>query len=411
MIFCYHIGMPTPLTLRWSLLMALLIGILSPFGAKAELIGSGSLIKASGPAVYFFAGDKRYVFMNESVYRSWFDDFNDVKTITDAGLASLPLGGNVTYRPQTLVKLATDPKVYVIEAPSTLRWVVSEDVARQRFGDDWNLKIEYLSDVQFSDYEVGEPVISPLTSLTSRFFPRSTASLAILIRERAEVRSPDTSTQPPLFLTPPSVSGRTIVSADGYAATSTQSVVELRDWFNAQSSGWTAAYSYVTSTPQGDIGLLSFTRPMGDELTNRSVLLVRSFRSLESGEGTQVVLQEATFPAGYPVYPSAASIFQARRDGMVEHLSITDRPSAEVSAWYRQTLAADGWTSTDITPESGTDSNDPSENVRAEHRGYWKVLEYRIVSLKDIFSTLFAPVPDDVTSFTFITQTWASGVE
>ncbi len=410
-VLCYDAGMSPSFLARSLVLVALTLGCVSPLASHAALVGSGSLIKASSPVVYFFSGDKRYVFANESVYRSWFDDFNDVKVVTDAGLASLPLGGNVTYRPQTLVKLATDPKVYVIESPNRLHWVVSEDIARQRFGDDWNQKIEYLSDVQFSDYKMGEPMTSPILALSSRYVPRNVSGLSFMLEEREGGLSPEPDTASISFPKPPSLA-ESLTSADGYAATSTQSVSELHQWFMAQSSGWSMNYSFVTSTPQGDMALLSFERPRGDETARRSVALIHSARDQETEKGTTVMFQEATFPNGYPFYPSAATIFQQRQKGIVGHLAATNRPGVEVSAWYRQTLTADGWTLTDIPLDPSEDSTFTArENVHAEHRGRGKILEYRIIDLKDIFSTLFAPVPEGTTSFTFITQTWTPGVE
>ena len=39
-------------------------------------VGPGELIKASQPAVYYLADDgKRYVFPNERIYFSWYEDF------------------------------------------------------------------------------------------------------------------------------------------------------------------------------------------------------------------------------------------------------------------------------------------------------------------------------------------------
>src|SRR5512145_2483213 len=73
-----------------------------PVSAQAATLNAGDLIKASGPAVYFYAADgKRYVFPDEKTYFSWFVDFSSVKTITDSELAAITIGGNVTIRPGT----------------------------------------------------------------------------------------------------------------------------------------------------------------------------------------------------------------------------------------------------------------------------------------------------------------------
>ncbi|MSR85530.1 hypothetical protein EXS71_03810, partial [Candidatus Uhrbacteria bacterium] len=46
-----------------------------PGVASAAVISAGDLVKASGPAVYYYAADqKRYVFPNEKSYWSWYKD-------------------------------------------------------------------------------------------------------------------------------------------------------------------------------------------------------------------------------------------------------------------------------------------------------------------------------------------------
>jgi hypothetical protein len=93
--------------------------------------------------VYLVGADgKRYVYPNEVVYKSWHADFSSVKSITDAQIAQLTLGGTVTVRPGTwLVKIESDPKVYAIEPGGTLRWVETEARARLLYGSDWNRQI------------------------------------------------------------------------------------------------------------------------------------------------------------------------------------------------------------------------------------------------------------------------------
>src|SRR3989338_8316271 len=86
----------------WSL------GLASLAPAQAATLVAGDLIKASGPAVYYYTSDgKRSPFPNEHVYNSWFVGFGSVKTITDAELAAISLSGtNMTYRAGTrLVKI------------------------------------------------------------------------------------------------------------------------------------------------------------------------------------------------------------------------------------------------------------------------------------------------------------------
>ncbi|MBI4138646.1 hypothetical protein HY479_00655 [Candidatus Uhrbacteria bacterium] len=128
--------------------------------ATAATLMAGDLVKASGPAVYYYGADgKRYVFPNEKTYFSWYADFSSVKTITDAELAALSIGGNVTYKPGVkMVKITTDPKVYAVDKGGTLRWVESEAVATALYGSDWNKMIDDVPDAFFVNYTVGSSI-------------------------------------------------------------------------------------------------------------------------------------------------------------------------------------------------------------------------------------------------------------
>jgi hypothetical protein len=131
-------------------------------------INYGDLIKASGPAVYYYGADgKRYVFPYLKVYNSWYSDFSSVKTITDEQLATITIGGNVTYKPGVkMVKINTDPKVYAVAAKGTLRWIKTEQIAKELYGDNWANLVEDVPDAFFVNYQMGEPI-----ELSSDFNP------------------------------------------------------------------------------------------------------------------------------------------------------------------------------------------------------------------------------------------------
>lgn len=124
----------------------------------------GSLIKSvSSKAVYYCGADgRRYVFPNQRIYATWYADFSGVLTLTDAELAAVPLGKNVTYRPGVrLVKITTDPKVYAVSRGGVLRWITTTELAVALYGSDWPKKIDDLSDAFFVDYAVGQPITAP----------------------------------------------------------------------------------------------------------------------------------------------------------------------------------------------------------------------------------------------------------
>jgi hypothetical protein len=107
--------------------------------------------------VYYFGRDfARHAFPNEKTYFTWYYDFRKVKRISDTLLATIPLGTNVTYRPGIrLIKLTSDPKVYAVEAPQTLRWLESELIAHKFFGPTWRDFVHDVPEVFFQDYELG----------------------------------------------------------------------------------------------------------------------------------------------------------------------------------------------------------------------------------------------------------------
>jgi hypothetical protein len=127
-----------------------------------EAIAASSLIKGNLPAVYYLAKNgKRYVFPSSSVYFSWYRDFSEVETLSDAKLAAIPIGGNVTYRPGfRMVKITTDPKVYAVSRGGVLRHVATEEVAKSIFGSDWNKQIDDIPDAFFVNYTVGSQINS-----------------------------------------------------------------------------------------------------------------------------------------------------------------------------------------------------------------------------------------------------------
>ncbi|MFA4954205.1 MAG: hypothetical protein WC641_02760 [Patescibacteria group bacterium] len=156
-------------TIVWSVGIGTLV---MPSVASAATLSAGDLIKASGPAVYYYATDgKRYVFPNEKTYFSWYVDFSSVKTITDGELAAVTIGGNVTIRPGTkLVKITTDPKTYAVTKCGTLHWIESESIAKALYGDAWATRVVDVPDSFFVNYSVGSSVatnVHPDGSLVS----------------------------------------------------------------------------------------------------------------------------------------------------------------------------------------------------------------------------------------------------
>ncbi|MBI4280716.1 Ig-like domain-containing protein [Candidatus Uhrbacteria bacterium] len=122
---------------------------------------SDTLVKSqASTAVYYCGSDgKRYVFPNDKVYFTWYADFSKVTMVSDAVLASLQLGGVVTYRPGVkMIKIESDPKVYAVAPNGLLRWVSSEAIAVKLYGTDWNKQIDDLAVSFFARYQTGPDI-------------------------------------------------------------------------------------------------------------------------------------------------------------------------------------------------------------------------------------------------------------
>lgn len=133
--------------------------------ASAATITSGDLIKGSLKTVYYYGADgKRYPFLTEKTYKTWYNDFSTVKTITDAELSAIPLrwgaDGNVTYRPGVrMMKINTAPTVYAVSKHAVLRPVASEAVAVALYGSNWNKMIDDVEDaVMNANYTLGAEI-------------------------------------------------------------------------------------------------------------------------------------------------------------------------------------------------------------------------------------------------------------
>ena len=141
--------------------LAMAVTPFATHAATTNAFSPGDLIKGSGSAVYYFATDgHRYVFPNAQTYFTWYTDFSGVKQVPDSTLSQLPLArSNITYRPgKKMVKITTDPSVYVVDKGGILRHVGSEQLAQTLYGLNWKGNIDDVADAFFVNYKVGTPI-------------------------------------------------------------------------------------------------------------------------------------------------------------------------------------------------------------------------------------------------------------
>lgn len=145
-----------------TLLLIFLFVFAGSSKAQALTPVAATLIKSdSSPAVYYVSQGKRYSFPNEKIYYSWYSNFSSVTTVSPETLASYPLQNNVHYKPDVrLVKITTDPKVYVVAPCGVLRWLTSESLAIQLFGSQWSARVDDLPDAFFAGYTIGVPLLT-----------------------------------------------------------------------------------------------------------------------------------------------------------------------------------------------------------------------------------------------------------
>lgn len=148
------------------------VGMWHVHGARASTtVASGDLIRGTSfSAVYYMGADGfRYVFPNDKTYFTWYTDFDSVKFLSDADLAKIQMGGNVTYKTNVrMIKINSDPKVYFVGHNGDLYNVPDETTAATLFGSTWNKQIDDVPDGFFSNYTVtGDDVDASVIALTA----------------------------------------------------------------------------------------------------------------------------------------------------------------------------------------------------------------------------------------------------
>ncbi len=143
--------------------LSLSMGLSNRVHAATTTASPGDLIRGvTYSSVYYMGEDGfRYVFPNDKTYFTWYTDFSTVKMISDADLAMIQMGGNVTYRPGVkMIKINSDPKTYMVFQGGELRWVSSEADAVKLYGPNWNKNIDDVADAYFGNYTKGNTLTS-----------------------------------------------------------------------------------------------------------------------------------------------------------------------------------------------------------------------------------------------------------
>lgn len=113
-------------------------------------------------AVYYYGEDgKRHAFPNESVYYTWYNNFNDVVEISSSDMSDITIGKNVTYRPgSVLVQFSGSSSIYAVEKKHTLRKYTTTSLLKSDYGSNYDDVIVTVPDTLYGNYSIGSVIDS-----------------------------------------------------------------------------------------------------------------------------------------------------------------------------------------------------------------------------------------------------------
>lgn len=131
----------------------------SPWNGTIENITDVSdvlLIKGENyDTVYLLENGQRRPFMNESIYFTWFNDFTALHAVTDATLATIPMGSPMLPKEGSLVKIVSQPEVFLVIRHNqglALQLIPNEAAAKEQFGADWARRVIDLDVTLFNKF-------------------------------------------------------------------------------------------------------------------------------------------------------------------------------------------------------------------------------------------------------------------
>jgi hypothetical protein len=118
-----------------------------------------AILEENGSVYYYAADGKRYIFPNQSTYNSWFGGYETDRVVKLEEMQKVPLGGNVTLRPGSLITTESDPRIYLVTHDNLIS-SVSPAVLKAIYGDAYKQRVIDIENYYFTNYVYGPEIIT-----------------------------------------------------------------------------------------------------------------------------------------------------------------------------------------------------------------------------------------------------------
>jgi len=115
-------------------------------------------LEENGSLYYYAADDKRYIFPSLEIYTSWFKDLRTLQRVPLEEMQKMPLGGNVTVRPFSLITTPSDTNVYLVLRSGSIA-AVDRHVLETVFGAEFAKRAIEIPNYYFTNYTYQDSIL------------------------------------------------------------------------------------------------------------------------------------------------------------------------------------------------------------------------------------------------------------
>lgn len=132
------------------------------------------------PQIYFLYEEELYPFDTDWAYGTWFSDTRCVYFYPKEAHVSLPEHLPLRVRPGFLIRISSDPRIYLVTTCGAIRWVEYDSILVSWFGDYWAAWVMPVTDLGFVNYTLG-PSITSAAALDPHSFEEITFNQEIVL--------------------------------------------------------------------------------------------------------------------------------------------------------------------------------------------------------------------------------------